>query len=100
MDAIITAQYQDEQWRDSDTVDLAVKKILKESPIECVNQNKMETLTITRDTRAYHLEEFCGKSLIQFTGSTKVKTKEGDILIEFGDTIIKNEDGSFSVIKI
>lgn len=59
----------------------------------------METLTISRDTRAYHLEDFCGKSLIQFTGATKVKTNEGDIQIEFGDTIIKNDDGTFSVNK-
>lgn len=62
----------------------------------------METvnkLVITKETRPRHLEEFCGEALIQFTGATKVKTTEGDILIEMGDVITKYEDGTFKVFR-
>jgi hypothetical protein len=59
----------------------------------------MQTLIVSDQTRAHHLENFCGESLRQWTGVTKVKTNEGEILIEMGDAIIKNDDGTFSVSK-
>ena len=59
----------------------------------------MTQIKITNNTTASDLEKFCGKHLLQFTGVTKVKTKEGNIPIEFGDTIKLNEDGTFSVEK-
>lgn len=34
MDAMIEAEYQNEQWNDADTVNLAVQKLLGESPIQ------------------------------------------------------------------
>lgn len=41
-DAFLTAERQDEQWRDQDTCDLIIKKLKGESPIEyaVVNQVK------------------------------------------------------------
>lgn len=35
-DAMVTAEYQDEQWRDSDTVENAVQKIMKVIPLGMV----------------------------------------------------------------
>lgn len=59
----------------------------------------MESLTVTHQTRAERLENFCGDSLLQWTGLTKVKTEIGEIKIEVGDTIIKKDDGTFEVQK-
>lgn len=60
-----------------------------------VNPKMQLTDTTTMDT----LKNFCGDNVKFFTGVTQIITKAGGIAIGMGDIVVKNDDGSFSVIK-
>lgn len=62
-------------------------------------EQSKETLTVTNETRHSDLEKFCGDSLRSFTGQTFVMTKTGKELIQLGDTMEKDQDGTFTLIK-
>ena len=59
----------------------------------------MEKLTLTNEVRMDDLKKFCGENVVFHTGDTRVITSSGKIQINTRDVIVKNNDGTFDVIK-
>lgn len=60
---------------------------------------KNEKLLLTNNVSMDDLRNFCGDKVLFYTGDTRVITSQGNIHIDVGDSIVKNQDGSFTVIK-
>lgn len=59
----------------------------------------MENLTLTNNVTMEDLKKFCGEKVLFYTGDTRIITPHGNIQINIRDTIVKNDDGTFNVIK-